>query len=127
MVFQKELYNFESLCVYIYAEDMYSALNCHNVAKYARVLPVTVTVQCDSPVMQDVSKELYKKKTPWPKSASELYRPSDRRLPAKLMPTFADRRWHVVSVTDPYCRIVGFLGWSCSCIHEAEWTPFQAR
>jgi hypothetical protein len=29
--------------------------------------------------------------TPWPKSTSELYRPSDCRLPAKLVPTFADR------------------------------------
>jgi hypothetical protein len=29
--------------------------------------------------------------TPWPESASELYRPSDRRLSAKLIPTFADR------------------------------------
>jgi hypothetical protein len=28
-------------------------------------------------------------KTPWPESASELYRPSDRRLLAKLVPTFA--------------------------------------
>jgi hypothetical protein len=33
-----------------------------------------------------------KKKPPWPKSASELYRPSDRRLSAKLVPAFADRR-----------------------------------
>jgi hypothetical protein len=32
------------------------------------------------------------KKTPWPQSASELYRPSDRRLSAKLVPTFADIR-----------------------------------
>jgi hypothetical protein len=31
------------------------------------------------------------KKTPWPESASELYRPSDRRLSVKLVPTFADR------------------------------------
>jgi NADH:ubiquinone oxidoreductase subunit 5 (subunit L)/multisubunit Na+/H+ antiporter MnhA subunit len=30
-------------------------------------------------------------KTPWPASASELYRSSDRRLSAKLVPTFADR------------------------------------
>jgi hypothetical protein len=29
---------------------------------------------------------------PWPDSASELYSPSDRRLSAKLVPTFADRR-----------------------------------
>jgi hypothetical protein len=28
------------------------------------------------------------KKTPWPESASELYLPSDRRLLAKLVPTF---------------------------------------
>jgi hypothetical protein len=31
------------------------------------------------------------KKTPWPKSASEIYRTSDRRLSSKLVPTFADR------------------------------------
>jgi hypothetical protein len=50
-----------------------------------------------------------KTKTPWPESASELYRPSDRRLSAKRLPTFADRGCHVVSVTDPYGRILGFL------------------
>jgi uncharacterized SAM-binding protein YcdF (DUF218 family) len=47
--------------------------------------------------------------TPWLLSASELYRPRDRRLSAKLVPTFATRGWHVVSVTDPYGRILGFL------------------
>jgi hypothetical protein len=36
-----------------------------------------------------------------PESASELYRPSDRYLSAKIVPTFTDRGWHVVSVTDP--------------------------
>jgi hypothetical protein len=30
----------------------------------------------------------YEEKTPWPQSASELYRPSDRRLSAKLVRTF---------------------------------------
>jgi hypothetical protein len=45
----------------------------------------------------------------WPESASELYRPSDRRLLAKLVLTFADRGCHVVSVMDPYDRILGFL------------------
>jgi hypothetical protein len=49
------------------------------------------------------------KQTPWSESASELYRPSDRRLSAKWFPTFADRGCHVVSVTDPYGRILGFL------------------
>jgi hypothetical protein len=47
--------------------------------------------------------------TPWPEFSSELYRPSDRRLSAKLVPTFADRGCHVVSVTDPYGRNIGFL------------------
>jgi hypothetical protein len=47
--------------------------------------------------------------TPWPESASELYRSSDRRLSANLVPTFADRGCHVVSVTDPYGRTLGFL------------------
>jgi CBS-domain-containing membrane protein len=45
--------------------------------------------------------------TPWPEPASELYRPSDSSLSAKLVPTFADRGCHVVSVTDPYGRILG--------------------
>jgi hypothetical protein len=49
------------------------------------------------------------KKTPWSESVSELYRPSDRCLSAKWLPTFADKGWHVVSVTDPYGRILGFL------------------
>jgi hypothetical protein len=49
------------------------------------------------------------KRTPWPEFASELYRPSDLRLSVMLVPTFADRRCHVVSVTVPYGRILGFL------------------
>jgi hypothetical protein len=52
---------------------------------------------------------LYKTKhIPWSESASKLYRPSDRRLSAKLVPTFADKGCHVVSVTDPYGRILDF-------------------
>jgi hypothetical protein len=35
--------------------------------------------------------------------------PRDLRLSAKLAPTFADRRCHVVSVTDPSRIILGFL------------------
>jgi hypothetical protein len=50
-----------------------------------------------------------KKKTSWSESASELYRPSDSRLLAKWLPTLADRGCNVVSVTDPYGRILGFL------------------
>jgi hypothetical protein len=48
-------------------------------------------------------------KTPWSQSASELYRPRDRRLSAKLVPTFEDRGCRVVSATDPHDRILGFL------------------
>jgi hypothetical protein len=52
--------------------------------------------------------KLYKK-TPWSESTSELYRPSDHRLSAKWLPTFADKGCHVVSVTDPCGCILGFL------------------
>jgi hypothetical protein len=33
---------------------------------------------------------IVKDKTPWHEFVSELYQPSDRRLSAKLVPTFAD-------------------------------------
>jgi hypothetical protein len=39
----------------------------------------------------------------------ELYRPSDLRLSAKLVPTLADRGRHVVSAVDPYGRNLDFL------------------
>jgi hypothetical protein len=42
------------------------------------------------------------KKTPGLKSASELYRPSDRRLSGKLVPTVADEGCRVVSATNPH-------------------------
>jgi hypothetical protein len=35
--------------------------------------------------------------------------PSDRLLSAKLVPIFANRGCHMANVTDPYCRILGFL------------------
>jgi hypothetical protein len=49
------------------------------------------------------------KKSPLPESASELYRPSGRRLSAKLVSKFADKECYMVSVTDPYGRILGFI------------------
>jgi hypothetical protein len=52
-----------------------------------------------------IDHKLNQKKTPWSESASELYRPSDRRLSEKLVP---ERGCHVVIVTDPpraYSRI----------------------
>jgi hypothetical protein len=50
-----------------------------------------------------------KRKTPRPGSASQLYRPNDRRLSAKLVSTFADRGCRMVSAMDLYGRIFGFL------------------
>jgi hypothetical protein len=44
-----------------------------------------------------------------PYSTSELYRPSDRRLSAKLVRTFADRGCRTVSATFLYARILDFL------------------
>jgi hypothetical protein len=48
-----------------------------------------------------------KKQTPWPESASELHRQSERRLSAELVPTSAARGCHVVSATDANGRILG--------------------
>jgi hypothetical protein len=45
----------------------------------------------------------------WPKSASEIYWPSDGRLSPQLMPTFADSGCCVVRAADPYGRILDFL------------------
>jgi hypothetical protein len=50
-----------------------------------------------------------KEQTLWPQSASKLYRPSYRRLSAKLLPIFADRGCRVVSMTDPSGSILNFL------------------
>jgi hypothetical protein len=53
-----------------------------------------------------------------------------------LVPTFVDRVCHVVSVTDTYGRILGFLDRSRYFFfkvapqlysNEAEWTPFQTH
>jgi hypothetical protein len=48
------------------------------------------------------------RKTLWSQSASELYQPSNRHFSAKLLSTFLHRRYNVVSVMDPYGRILGF-------------------
>jgi hypothetical protein len=48
------------------------------------------------------------------------------------VPTFADRGYHVVSVTNPHGSILGFLDRSRyyffqAGTQEAEWTPFQTQ
>jgi hypothetical protein len=68
----------------------------------------SILASCCSPV--DITYNLLCGLSP----SSELYRPSDRRLSAKLVPIFADRGCHVISVADPYGRILGFLDRTCS-------------
>jgi hypothetical protein len=67
-----------------------------------------------SQFLQPVAGKIYwhigtKTWTPFTEFASELYRPSDRRLSAKLVPTFADRGCHVVSTTDFNYHFLGLL------------------
>jgi hypothetical protein len=53
-----------------------------------------------------------------PPARSKLNRPNDRCLSSNLVPTFADRGWRVVSVTDPYSSILGFLDRSRYCFFQ---------
>jgi hypothetical protein len=80
--------------------------------------------------------EIYAKNlSPWPESASELYQPSNCRLSTKLMPTFADRWWHVLRLSDSYGHNLGFLGRSryfffrvAPQLYSRGWvTPFQTH
>jgi hypothetical protein len=77
-------------CIAFWCSSHREALNCRMWANFSH------------------SRSPLRLRTPWPESASELHRPSDRPLSAKLVPTFADWGCHVVSVTDPYGRILSF-------------------
>jgi hypothetical protein len=50
---------------------------------------------------------------------------------SKIAPTLVDRECHVVSATDPYGRILGFLDRSryffLQVAHDAELAPFQTH
>jgi hypothetical protein len=76
---------------------------------------------------------LHKNLTPWSESENELYRTSDRRLSAKLVPTFADRELNLVSVTDPYGRILGcldrrYIFFQGAQLYSRGWVdPFQTH
>jgi hypothetical protein len=61
--------------------------------------PKVVTLRPDYTLLHPYSIKL-KRDTPWPEFASELYRPSDRRLSVKLVPNYADRGCHAVSATE---------------------------
>jgi hypothetical protein len=55
--------------------------------------------------MKEFKKKIQTNKLLGLKSSTELYRPSDRRLLAKLVQTHVDRGCHMVSVTDSSGRI----------------------
>jgi hypothetical protein len=70
--------------------------------------------------------------TAWPESASELYRPSDCRLSAKLVSAFADKGCRVVNIMDPHgwffrLEPLLFLPNSFSVELTPEWTLFQTH
>jgi hypothetical protein len=79
-------------------------INIVGVPVEIRTELLNFSLECWSYAIRSVILHRYYEKTPWPKSVSELYRPSDRRLSAKFVPTFADRWCYVVSVTVPYGR-----------------------
>jgi hypothetical protein len=64
---------------------------------------------CKTACTNAESKDLENKQTPWLESVTELHRPSDRRLSAKLVPTFTDSGCHVVSATDLLGHILASL------------------
>jgi hypothetical protein len=57
----------------------------------------------------EIGDQSLKERDSWPEFTSELYRPSYRRLLAKLVPAVAVRGCHIFNVTDTYGRILGFL------------------
>jgi hypothetical protein len=70
-------------------------------------------------------------KTPLSEFASELNRPSDRRLSAKWLPTFCGYMVPRGQRDGPYSRFSRqeplLFYQLLSCNHEAEWTPFQTH
>jgi hypothetical protein len=67
-------------------------------------ITIYITTTKTTTITSRITVTITNKQTPWPESASEVYRPSDRRLSAKLMPTLADGGCLVVSATNPHGR-----------------------
>jgi hypothetical protein len=94
-----------------FSHSVVTKILCHNISGYIIIIIIIIIII-----------------TPWLLLAGELYRPSERRLSAKLVPTFADRGCHMVSVTDHYSCINGFLDRSRyyffqvapHCTHKAQ-------
>jgi hypothetical protein len=83
----------------------------NKVAQWSRLCPKSLQflqiVKCSTshnPTGPRCLLQVLNKQTPWPESENELYLPSDRRLLTKLVPTFANRWCHVISVTDTICN-----------------------
>jgi hypothetical protein len=97
--------------------DTNDSVSCVECSLFTLKTFKTVTTEGEKSVPSEdkvISKQTNKQtnkqtKTPWPESAGELYRPSDRRLSAKLVSASADRGSRVVSVTDPYGRILATI------------------
>jgi hypothetical protein len=87
--------------------------------KSCRKLPYKFTLKPLKIAFTDIIIESRGNKTPWPESASELYPPSDRRLSAKLVPTF---RWYRVprGQRDGSLRPYSRFSWP-GCLGEAEY------
>jgi hypothetical protein len=51
----------------------------------------------------------------------------NRRLSAKLVPTSVDRGCHVVSVTDPYGRTLGFLDQHMNTLAKQNGYAYEKR
>jgi hypothetical protein len=73
------------LTLQFWRESQYVDAKCW----YASTGIQAFTRQNISTVFLDEQTTTTKKQTPWSESASELYRPSNRRLSAKWLPTFA--------------------------------------
>jgi hypothetical protein len=106
---QEDLNLIQSICRYCYISNKINQnivsyfVQCHRL--YLRKARLYKSHDTESffkyPIKQIIAS--------WPESASELYWPSDHWLSAKLAPTFADRGCHIVSVTEPHGRNLGFL------------------
>jgi hypothetical protein len=58
---------------------------------YVKILHPLIECICMLHMVLTIKSNCFLKKPPWPESASELYRPDDRRFSVKSVSTFADR------------------------------------
>jgi hypothetical protein len=82
----------------------------------------------ESYTLQSEPSRIYFRAVMWKMQSFD--RPSDHHLSKMLVPTFVDRRCHVVSVTYTYGRILEFLGGSLmvnSLGYKPEGCEFETR